>query len=102
MVKLLGLSGIVFLISLPIGNEIFFVSSFTVFIILTFLNMYQLWFRNGNFSKLEDYNFKRSIEEFKSKRYVSGAIRIIAIPMSIVGMIFAILLLALLWKMCVS
>lgn len=64
--------------------------------------MYKLWFRNGNFSKIEDYNFKTGIEDIKSNKYVSGIIRLISIPMCIVGIIFAILQLILLWKICIK
>lgn len=102
MVKLLGLSAVIMIISLFTGNSVFFVSSFTIFIIITLINMCILWIKNGKFSKLNEFNDKKVIEEFKSKKYLHAGIRFISLPMCAVGGIFVILSLILMWKSCLN
>lgn len=93
MVKLLGISAIVFILAISTGNSIFFVNTFTIFIIITVLNMYNLWFKNGKFDRLVKFNDDKVIEEFKDKKYFRCIIRFISLPMCVVGTIFYIFIL---------
>lgn len=94
--KLLLITGILLIISLPIGSAFLLTLALTMFIVMVAVNMKQLFGKNMiiNIEKDSDYLVKESL---KNKKYVKAGVTFIALPMVGVCVLFAAIQLIVMW-----
>lgn len=94
--KLLAITGILLILSLPIGSTFLLTLALTLFIVMAAVNMRQLLGKNMviNIERDSDYLVKESL---KNKKYVKAGITFIALPMVGVGITFAVIQLIIMW-----
>lgn len=94
--KLLAITGILLILSLPIGSTFLLTLTLTLFIVMVAVNMRQLFGKNMviNIERDSDYLVKESL---KNKKYVKAGITFIALPMVGVGILFAAIQLIVMW-----
>lgn len=100
--KLLLIIGVLTIISLFFVSSvpILFVIMLTLFLVLTIINLgIMVISSNISIEDINKQNIEKGVEDLKDGNKFKGFIKIIAIPMAIAGMLFAIISLALLWMM---
>ena len=99
MLKLLYVSGGLFVLSLFTFNEIFLTVALTLFVIAVVLNCYKLWKGQDVFNVVADKSFDNAKKHFKNKQYGKAAVYSMAFPMVVTGVVMAILILCCMWYM---
>lgn len=99
--KLLIVSGILLIISLPIGSVLLLTISLTLFALMVTINM-RLLLGKSMLTRVEDDAdsvIKNSIE---NKKYIKAGVTFIALPMIGVGIIFVIIQLLVMWAQVIK
>lgn len=104
MLKLLQISGITFILSIfamgIIGfNGLLFVTTFTLFIIATVLNIARMWKGENVSDTVTDYTFNKGIQYLRNKKIIKSIITLMIYPMCIIGISLAIIDLIYMWWM---
>lgn len=94
--KLLAITGILLILSLPIGSTFLLTLALTLFIVMAAVNMRQLLGKNMVINIERDYDYLVK-ESLKNKKYVKAGITFIALPMVGVGITFAVIQLIIMW-----
>lgn len=99
--KLLLITGILLIISLPIGSAFLLTLALNMFIVMVAVNMKQLFGKNMiiNIEKDSDYLVKESL---KNKKYVKAGVTFIALTMVGVGVLFAFLQIIIMWAQVIK
>lgn len=99
--KLLIVSGILLIISLPIGSALLLTISLTLFALMVTINM-RLLLGKSMLTRVEDDAdsvIKNSIE---NKKYIKACVTFIALPMIGVGILFVIIQLLVMWAQVIK
>lgn len=99
MIKFLGISGTLFILSVCSGNSLFPTISLTLFVIAAVLNCIKLWRGKDIINLVVDATHDKSISCFKNKNYGKGLVYFMSYPMIVVGIFFAFLTLISMWAM---
>ena len=107
MINVLMVSGLIFLTSILIMgicgfNTIIFMTTFTVFILITFLNMIQIYKKNNTTITEKIDSFDIGIKAFKEKKYLKAIVYIVSYPMCIVGIALVIINMIYVWIMMLA
>lgn len=94
--KLLAITGILLILSLPIGSTFLLTLALTLFIVMIAVNMRRLFGKNMviNIERDSDYLVKESL---KNKKYVKAVITFISLPMVGVGVLYLVIQLIVMW-----
>ena len=99
MIKFLGISGALFVLSIFTGSCLFLTFSFTLFIIAVILNCIKLWKGRSIVNLVVDKTHDNAINCFKNREYGKASVYFLSYPIVVVGIFFASLTLICMWVM---
>lgn len=99
--KLLIVSGILLIISLPIGSVLLLTISLTLFALMVTINM-RLLLGKSMLTRVEDDADSIIKNSIDNKKYIKACVTFIALPMIGVGILFVIIQLLVMWAQVIK